>query len=93
MRKTLITAVVLFNIIIMAGCASDGIQRLGYDILSHHHCSPGEKCWAPTISRGQYQAQCLAGTALPNCDMPPVPYFDDYIEERDKALEGIRNNK
>lgn len=53
----------------MRGCASDGFKRLGYDILSNHQCSSGKNFWSPAIYRGQYQTQCMGGTALPDCDM------------------------
>ncbi len=40
-----------------------------------------------------YKTQCLGGNALPGCEQAPPLNYDDYIGERQEALEGIKVNR
>ncbi len=86
----------LAALLLISGCASQGMKRFGYDILSNYECSTTNRCSNFTNAhtyQTMYKTQCLGGNALPGCEQAPPLNYDDYIGERQEALEGIKVNR
>ena len=86
----------LIALMITSGCTSQGIKRFGYDVLSNYQCSSTGQCSNFTnahMYQTMHKSQCLGSNSLPGCEDSPPLNYDEYVDEREEALEDIKGNK